>query len=43
MKTERHKMLAGELYDPMDTELVAARRRAIVGGAPATRRSRRPL
>jgi maltose O-acetyltransferase len=26
--TEREKMLAGELYDPFDTELVAARARA---------------
>ena len=26
--TERHKMLAGELYDPLDPELVAARQRA---------------
>lgn len=28
MKTERHKMLAGDLYDPLDPELVAARERA---------------
>ncbi|HEX7154750.1 MAG TPA: sugar O-acetyltransferase [Thermoanaerobaculia bacterium] len=28
MTTERQKMLAGELYDPMDAELVAARARA---------------
>jgi maltose O-acetyltransferase len=28
MRTEREKMLAGELYDPLDVELVAARRRA---------------
>jgi maltose O-acetyltransferase len=28
MRTERHKMLAGELYDPFDPELVAGRRRA---------------
>ena len=28
MKTERQKMLAGELYDPLDAELVAARTRA---------------
>ena len=28
MKTEREKMLAGELYDPVDPELVAARTRA---------------
>jgi maltose O-acetyltransferase len=28
MKTERQKMLAGELYDPMDPELSAARARA---------------
>jgi maltose O-acetyltransferase len=27
-KTERQKMLAGELYDPLDRELVAARERA---------------
>jgi maltose O-acetyltransferase len=28
MSTERDKMLAGELYDPLDAELVAARARA---------------
>jgi len=28
MRTEREKMLAGELYDPLDPELVAARTRA---------------
>ena len=28
MTTEREKMLAGELYDPLDRELVAARERA---------------
>ena len=28
MTTERRKMLAGELYDPLDPELVAARGRA---------------
>ena len=28
MRTERDKMLAGELYDPLDPELVAARNRA---------------
>lgn len=28
MRSERDKMLAGELYDPMDAELVAARERA---------------
>jgi maltose O-acetyltransferase len=28
MRTEREKMLAGELYDPMDPELVAGRERA---------------
>jgi maltose O-acetyltransferase len=28
MKTEREKMLAGELYDPMNPELVAGRERA---------------
>src|SRR5687768_2951240 len=28
MSSERQKMLAGELYDPLDPELVAARARA---------------
>ena len=28
MRTERDKMLAGELYDPMDAALVQARARA---------------
>lgn len=28
MRTEREKMLAGELYDPLDAELVSARTRA---------------
>jgi hypothetical protein len=28
MNTERQRMLAGELYDPLDAQLVAARRRA---------------
>jgi maltose O-acetyltransferase len=28
MRTEREKMLAGELYDPLDAELIAARVRA---------------
>jgi maltose O-acetyltransferase len=28
MKTERQKMIAGELYDPLDPELVTARERA---------------
>jgi maltose O-acetyltransferase len=28
MRTEKEKMLAGELYDPLDLELVAARERA---------------
>jgi maltose O-acetyltransferase len=28
MKSERQKMLAGEMYDPLDPELVAARERA---------------
>jgi maltose O-acetyltransferase len=39
MKTERQKMLAGELYDPMDPELVAARERArdLCGALNATR------
>ena len=28
MSTERQKMLAGEMYDPLDPELVGARARA---------------
>ena len=28
MRTEKEKMLAGELYDPLDPELVRARDRA---------------
>lgn len=28
MRNEREKMLAGELYDPLDADLVAARNRA---------------
>ena len=28
MKTEKDKMLGGELYDPQDPQLTAARRRA---------------
>src|SRR5690242_9794202 len=28
MRSEREKMLAGEMYDPLDPELVAARNRA---------------
>jgi hypothetical protein len=28
MRPEREKMLAGDLYDPLDSELVAARERA---------------
>ena len=28
MKTERDKMIAGELYDPIDAELVALRNQA---------------
>ena len=28
MRSERDKMLAGELYDPLDPELVTARERA---------------
>src|SRR5687767_12788897 len=28
MKTEKEKMLAGELYDPLDPQLTAERRRA---------------
>lgn len=39
MKTERQKMLAGELYDPMDAELVAGRAHArdLCGALNATR------
>lgn len=29
MRTEKEKMLAGELYDPLDGELVQARDRAL--------------
>lgn len=41
MTTEREKMLAGELYDPFDAELVAARERArdLCQGLNATRES----
>lgn len=41
MPTEREKMLAGELYDPMDPELVAARARArdLLWNLNATRES----
>ena len=28
MSTEAQKMLAGEMYDPLDAELIAARMRA---------------
>ena len=31
--TEKEKMLAGELYDPLDSELVQARDRARCGSA----------
>jgi maltose O-acetyltransferase len=39
MPTEREKMLAGEMYDPLDPELVAARARArdLCQGLNATR------
>ena len=39
MTSERQKMLAGEMYDPMDAELVAARERArdLCWGLNATR------
>jgi maltose O-acetyltransferase len=42
MPTERDKMLAGELYDALDAELVAARERArdLCAGLNATRESR---
>ena len=42
MPTEREKMLAGELYDPLDPELVAARERArdLVPGPQRHARSR---
>jgi maltose O-acetyltransferase len=41
MPTEREKMLAGELYDPFDPELLAARQRArdLCGALNATRES----
>lgn len=41
MRTEREKMLAGELYDPLDAELVAGRTRArdLVWNLNATRES----
>jgi maltose O-acetyltransferase len=41
MSTERQKMLAGEMYDPLDPELVAARTRArdLCQGLNATRDS----
>lgn len=34
MRTEREKMLAGEAYQPMDPELVAAERRKVESGKP---------
>jgi maltose O-acetyltransferase len=37
MKSERQKMLAGELYDPMDPELVTARARDLCQALSATR------
>ena len=49
MPTERHKMLAGELYDPMDPELVAGRQQArdlcqaLNATAEADQHSRRAL
>lgn len=48
MKTEREKMLAGELYDAQDAQLVAARERArslcgLINGLPAQDAGRRPL
>jgi maltose O-acetyltransferase len=41
MQSERKKMLAGELYDPFDADLVAARERArdLCGALNATRES----
>jgi maltose O-acetyltransferase len=43
MASERQKMLAGQLYDPMDAELVAARDRArdLCQGLTATRAAQR--
>ena len=47
MKTEREKMLAGELYDPNDPELVAGRQRArslcraLTGSSSSAQASRR--
>jgi Maltose acetyltransferase. len=43
--TERDKMLAGELYDPLDPDLVAARERArdLCQGLNQTRESEREL
>jgi maltose O-acetyltransferase len=43
MRSEREKMLAGELYDPLDRELVAARDRArdLCQGLNATHESER--
>src|SRR5512134_1588689 len=49
MSTEREKMLAGALYDPMDAELVAGRQRArdLCAALSATREAdqhgRRPI
>jgi maltose O-acetyltransferase len=45
MRTEREKMLAGELYDPFDATLVAARDRArdLCQALNATRESERDL
>ena len=40
MSTERDKMLAGELYAPLDGELVLARRNAGLGSRPPQRRHR---
>jgi maltose O-acetyltransferase len=43
MQTQRAKMLAGELYDPLDPELVAARERSrdLCQALNATRESER--
>jgi maltose O-acetyltransferase len=43
VSTEREKMLAGELYDPLDAELVAARERArdLTQSLNATREAQR--
>ena len=43
METERQKMLAGELYDPMDPELVAARERPEISARPLMQPARQNM